>query len=486
MKFENDIFISYAHNDNKLYNTKDEEGWIDEFHRCLVTRVTEVFGKKPVIWRDRKLSGNDYFDKTIEDEISKSAILISVFSPPYLNSEWCIRELKKFCSGSEDISIGNKSRLFKIIKYPVEKNAFPTEVQRFLGYPFHTKTPPTPVLELRYSINEYQKEYYTVLSDLAEDIRDVLKILRTDDDLTSLPTQTTGSTIYLARTTSDLKDERDKIRRELQQFGHTVLPDEELPDYSPDFEKAVQRNLEQAQLSVHLMGERYGTIPEGAELSMTALQYRLAFAYKQNQSKFESLIWLPVGLQSDDSRQNDLISIMQNETECLQTSLEELKTIIQDKLKPKPNNLDFNLSNSLLYVYLIHDQKDSEDIALLYNYLMELPQFEVMLPDFSLDDVEFRQTHQENLKNCNAAILYYGKSNLAWLQRKLSDLTKAIGYGREKPILAQAVYVAEPKTPQKELFKTKQAEVIQDFDEFSPELLTSFLQQIEQRKGAIE
>ena len=42
--------------------------------------------------------------------------------------------------------------------------------------------------------------------------------------------------VYLATTTSDVADERDRIKRELLERGHVVLPDAPLPMLSRDVE----------------------------------------------------------------------------------------------------------------------------------------------------------------------------------------------------------------------------------------------------------
>jgi len=93
--FENDIFISYAHIDNEPL-TKGQEGWISDFHRSLEKRLAQLLGAEPRVWRDRKLQGNDDVQETIEEQLLKVALLVSIFSPRYLKSEWCIRELKGF------------------------------------------------------------------------------------------------------------------------------------------------------------------------------------------------------------------------------------------------------------------------------------------------------------------------------------------------------------------------------------------------------
>ena len=50
----NDIFISYAHLDDKPL-TEGQKGWITKFHRILQVRLGQLLGVEPTIWRDPKL-----------------------------------------------------------------------------------------------------------------------------------------------------------------------------------------------------------------------------------------------------------------------------------------------------------------------------------------------------------------------------------------------------------------------------------------------
>ena len=89
-------------------------------------------GREAKIWRDEKLQGNDVFSSEIVAQFQQSAVLMSVLTPRYLNSEWCTREAREFCQAAKQtggLSIGNKSRVFKVIKTPVdnqEADALPT------------------------------------------------------------------------------------------------------------------------------------------------------------------------------------------------------------------------------------------------------------------------------------------------------------------------------------------------------------------------
>lgn len=158
---------------------------------------------------------------------------------------------------------------------------------------------------------------------------------------------------------------------------------------------------------------------------------------------------MPVGLQAQEPRQEELIQSLQSEPNLLQTSLEELKTIIKDKLNSKPQLPQKVIADDgPLRVYLICDHRDLEAIAPLDDYLYNQG-FEVILPLFEGDEALVRQFHQDQLQLCDVAIIYCGNVSESWVQIKLGDLRKASGYGRSKPMLAKGIYMGEPYTQQK-------------------------------------
>ncbi|MBC7968996.1 MAG: DUF4062 domain-containing protein [Verrucomicrobia bacterium] len=510
--FENDIFISYAHIDNEPL-TQGQEGWISDFHQSLAKRLAQLLGADPRVWRDPKLQGNDYVMETIVDQFPKVALLVSIFSPRYLKSQWCIRELQDFqtaASQTGGVRVANKARIFKVIKTPVPLEQQPEEMRKLLGYEFYQLDHTGKLLEFnRIFGREAEEKYWTKLNDLAYDLSQLLETL-SQQEVKLLPetptpgngagatvtTSTTtnngasvplagssGITVYLAETSYDLQEDRDKIRRELQQRGHLVLPDQTLPTYYPDFERVVTENLARCKLSIHLIGARYGMIPEAAERSLMALQHDLAVAQCRERTEFSRLVWMPVGLQTEDARQQALIRSLQEDPDWLQTGIESLKTVIQDRLTaPPPRVENGSTDDSPLRVYLICDQKDLEGIVPLYNHLFDRD-WEAILPAFDGDEAEVRQDHQANLCDCDAVLIYYGSGSDLWLRAKLRDLQKVAGYGRTTPMLATAIYVAAPETPKKQMLRTNEAIVIKQFDAFTPETLAPFVSQIAQAQG---
>src|SRR5215831_17460384 len=116
--FENDIFISYAHIDNQPL-MEGHQGWVSTFHQALAIRLQQLLGGEPKIWRDPHLKGHEYFSDTIVIQLPHVAVLVLILSPPYVCSEWCVRELREFCQHAEQtggLRLGDKARIFKVVK----------------------------------------------------------------------------------------------------------------------------------------------------------------------------------------------------------------------------------------------------------------------------------------------------------------------------------------------------------------------------------
>lgn len=494
LQFENDVFISYAHIDNARF-TGIEKGWIDHLHERLEICLAQELGKSPKIWRDRKLGGNDVFNDTIVIELSKTAILLPVISPRYLQSSSCRRELDDFCRLAEEeggLRLDDKHRVFKVVKTYVPYDEHPSELRDLLGYEFYQRDQASGrVREFDHEISsrgDKDQRYWDKFKDLVWDLKElILRIEGSHADQTTL--SGSGATIYLAETSFDLSEERDKVKRELQQYGHLVLPDKALPLRALPLQEAVRNYLQRSQLSVHFIGENYGIIPEmETERSIVRLQQELALERGDN-AEFSRLIWMPPGLEPKDARQQKFVIDLQNSfsshngSELLQVKLEDLKTIIQAKLtqKPKPGST-VNQKSGVTRIYLICDQQDVDAAEPLRNYLLE-QEYETTLPLLDGSQAEVFEDHKENLLLCDAVLIFQSRASEGWLRMKLRELLKLPGYGRTTPLFGKAIYVSAPESPPKERFKTLEAQVIKNYGEFDPASLDSFIGRIKDAKG---
>lgn len=489
--YEDDIFISYAHNDNQAL-IEGQRGWVDTFHQALERRLQVHLGAKPSIWRDPRLQGNEYFADTLVEQIPKVAILISVLSPSYINSDWCRREMQMFSRIASDtggMRLGNKARIFKVEKINVPLDKHPAELQGMTGYQFYYMDDHR-ARELSAESGPHAIDYWQRIDDVAQDIATLLQEMKargTSPDVQVFQ-QPSGDTIYLAETSFDLSPQRDNIKRELQERGHIVMPDRPLPLNGPQLEEAVRNYLQTSRLSIHLIGANYGVIPEAADRSVVCMQNDLA-AERSKGNGFARLIWLPEGLETKEDRQRQFIEHLkfdanaQQGADVLQTSIEELKTYIQDKLRPKPKSVATNgnghkAEEGPLRVYLICDKQDYDAIAPLSDHLFDRG-YEVTLPLFEGDEAEVREDHKESLLLCDAVVIFYGNASEGWLRTKLRDLQKIAGYGRTKPMLAQAIYTGPPDNPAKQRYRTREALLLRNFGDFTPESLQPFVDEIQ-------
>src|SRR5262245_19221304 len=365
MQYDSEIFISYAHIDNEPL-AQGQKGWVQLLDERLRKRVAQLLGEPAKVWRDPKLRGNDEFADVLVNSVSRAALLVSILSPRYLKSEWCLRELTEFCrhaavEGSRTPVAG--SRVFKVVKTFIPRGRHPTPLHGMLGYEFYEYDEASGrAREFSPDIDPNRDpRYWDKLEDLAWDIKESLEGLHASNIEPSTrqasqdamagcasgnsPVNSSADTIYVAQTTSDLNELRDRIRRELRQCGYQVLPNKELPLQAPAIQEAVRQYLKQCRLAVHLIGEYYGIIPEmDSERSIVCLQQELAIE-RGDDAGFSRLIWMPPGLEPKDERQRKFIVDLQNSftshngPELLEVKLEDLKTIIQNKLTRKPKLL---------------------------------------------------------------------------------------------------------------------------------------------------
>jgi hypothetical protein len=484
MDFEGDAFISYAHLDN-IGLVEGRRGWVANLQRALEIRVAQRLGKESHIWWDPKLQGNDYFEDTLVERLRRVAALVAVVSPRYVKSEWGRRELVEFCRAAEEqggVRVGDKARIFKVLKTPVPHEQHPPELQDMLGYEFFKIDPQTgKVRELDEVFGaEAQRDFWLKLDDLVHDMCQLLERIDTDEPITG------SEAVYLAVTTSDLKEARESIRRGLEQHGLTVLPDRPLPLAATKVEEAVREYLERCRMSIHLVGPTYSLVPEGGVASLLEIQNEVAVERAAaSGGTFSHLIWIPPGIQVQDERQRGLIDRLRNNprrwtgTDLLETPLQDLRTVIGASLQKGQKAAAEQAAaagapGQATQLYFVYDQRDTDDVTAWADFLFK-EQFEVIHPVFDGDEADVRSYHEENLRICDGVFIFYGAANETWLRRKLREIQKSAGYGRTKPAPVVGICLVAPKTREKERFRTHDAIVVPQWDGLASDVLQPFV-----------
>ncbi len=497
MNFEADAFISYAHLDN-VELVEGRKGWVANLQRALAIRVAQLLGKESRIWWDKKLRGNDDFDDTLVTRLQRVALLVSVVSPRYVKSEWGRKEILAFCQAASEqggIEIQDKARLFKVLKTQVPLDEHPPELQNVLGYEFFKIEPETGnARELNEIFGpEAERDFWIKLDDLAHDMCGLLQTMERIGRGQELaegheqqpepgPRRPTES-VYLAATTTDVREQREAIKRELEQHGYRVLPDRPLPLSVDEAEAAVRADLAECRMSIHIVGRTYGLIPEGGTVSICEIQNEAAIE-RGNAGRFSRLVWIPPGLDVDDPRQQKAIDMLRNDArilrgaDVLEKPFEDLRTLVTARLKQEPEaalpeSSSAHDSDGPPHLYLIHDSRDTPAITAWSDFLFK--DFEVIHPVFDGDEADTRAYHEENLRIADGIVIFYGAGNESWLRRKLREVQKSAGYGRTKPKPDIGICLIAPRTPEKERFRTHDALLIPQWDGLAVEPWQTFV-----------
>ena len=471
---DSDIFINFASIDDQPLST-DQRGWVSQLQRHLEVRLEQLWGNRLAIGRYPMPPGDQAVDQAFFEGLSKVKTMISVVSPSFVKAEGCRREVAAFwqrSSGREGLLAGNKARLFKVVKTPVEMRDMPPPLSEIFGrladFNFFELDPVTGrVREFDESFGPQAKQrFFERIYDLAQELCLVLRACQPGKQ-TAGTAPLNGRTVYLAETTADLRADRDSLRRELLELGHRVLPETLLPLDRDELEASVREYLKQSHVAIHLIGGRYGLIPEGAQESMVELQNRWAGAHASAHD-LRRLIWIPTSPVPREERQERFIHSLRVDpefqigAEVIEGPLSTLKQLALQRLKPpEPSRLTAPSASTdhPPLVYLQCDRVDEPAAAELQDWLFEQG-LDVSLPDHGADEEEAGRFHRENLCACDAVLVYFGEVRRTWVETRLRDLLKAPGFGRTAPFAAKTVYATPGGDFQKQRFKTHLAEVL--------------------------
>lgn len=502
--FEEDIFISYASIDDAPL-LGDPTGWVTQLHANLAARVKQRLGADNVrLWRDIEIRDNDDFTKKIIGRLPKTAALLSVLSPSFLQREWTIRELEVFVQNAQRgaglLTNSDRSRIFKVEKIEVPRESLPSAMQGTKSYKFYGEDPEQPIIKREFWPQLNKSNYFKALDNLAYDIANLLREMQR---ATARPERLA---VYVAETTFELEDQFHAVRRELSDHGYLVLPEGELPHRGGEYVNQVRQNLEVAAMSVHLVGAKYGLIPEGEARSVVRIQHDLAMD-RSADPHFVRLIWMPSDLRPTEDNQRAFVEYLhndadvQNSAEVMVTRFDDLKTAMWDHLdaiklsrarvrKPVSDGSVVLSAQAAaapaaaaalddpLTIYVICDRHDlsTTQFAALKNCLLDYGYEPVLPTESSLDDTSLTK-HVANLKTCAAFLIYYGSGSADWFAEKLADYRQHLR-GRMPRVVGKAVYVTTPDRADKREVRTNEALVLRGGSEFSAADIEPFLRQL--------
>jgi len=447
MNFSRHAFISYAHDDNEVLSPA-EHGWVASFHDALAFYLRGYVGSDVDIWRDeQRIPGNMTFAAEILRQFPMTATLIPVFSPSYLKSEWCDREINGFYNAAKDnggVVVGTLSRIFKVVKIPIEDAAgLPDVVSQTTGYLFYNVDKDSVPHTLDPSLDEERRDFLLKVEKLAWDIKRLLA------QFAGTVPEDDKPRIYLAECSSDRRADREAIERELENRGYTILPDRRLPENEEDFRAEVARMLGLCRLSIHLVGCGNGVVPDGPSgKSVVVLQNEIAVEASRRGS-LARVISVPAGTKSDRASQQEFIDGLHKDrdkqfgADLITGGVDELKGAVLAVLSRIEAPAAVMTTSQEKEVFIFCTENERLAASPLIRFLKS-KNIAARLPLFNGNEARRREANREMLVSADAIILFYGENDELWKH----DREREIGAARSS-MADVFTYLAGPITPDK-------------------------------------
>jgi len=493
MNFGQHIYLITSEQDGQDQIVND---WASSFHKFLELLLFRLSGEQIKI---NTISCNDL---DIEAIYSPFTLLIPIVSQDLLNSTSFKEEIKIFHEKAINKSHNNiswNSRIFKVLQEPQKGNFLLDYLSDSVSYDFFHFDTSTDELVLYddFTGPTSEKTFWMRLYDLTYDIFKVIDNLKSvENEIASISGDLNSLSIYLSEVGADLIPQRDAIKRELLRNGYKVLPEKNMPKDLESIMKMIKKDLAASNMSIHLIGSDYGKIHD-TNVSIIDLQNRLATKHFNELDRMDAatsmnfgrIIWISPEQYSISVKQRLFIENLKKDSESmimadlLETTIEELKAFVISKIQ------DGLKRHELIYgdirhvkgktIYLIHDKSEEKKCKKIKDFL-DKNGYDVITSKFDGNPDEIRSRHDDNLRLCDATLIYYGKENEGWIKSKQKDLLKSLGLGREKPISPQAILIENESQLDDILGIDNKALILQSNNKFTPKIMEPFLARLKE------
>jgi len=420
---------------------------------------------------------------------------LSVLSPRYFDSKWCVKEVNTFCLNAKKsggLKIGNKLRVFRVLTKSFDREAlsvFPDLTDKSAGYEFFQQDERERESWLDPAMGsgeEYRRRIYYLADEIAELIRgfgDEQKA-RLEPESGALQPEEQPLNVYLADCGYDQRENREKVADSLRGHGYRIFPEGRLPDLEVEVKEATTEILSECQLSVHLIGSSYGVVPDGPSgKSNVILQNEMAASHS-SATGMKRLIWIPRDLKVENPKQLSFLETLRQTSEAqhgadlIEGDLETLKanmhrTLLDIQTKTvDPINV---IESDEKIVYLLCAQRDRGETIELRKFLKQQG-YQAKIPVFEGDAKTVRTANESNFNAAHAVILFYGDTDEAWRATTENELTRMSGLRETLPLQASFTYLAGPETvDKKEMIELEEDGVINGLSGFSDHIMTGFI-----------
>ena len=454
-----DIFISYARDDDLPPPDKpDRKGFVTFLDESVRYEFRDLGPERPKIWRDTKrIADGAQFTPEIEQALKNASFLLVILSPNWMASTWCNRELETFAKYHGPDRLPNaSSSSASIMSIPT------SDLRCCRAKPALHFTSGMRIPTISTAISNFSTAARPATNDTGRNSRRWrLILLKRKPDAAPLPLPAYRPDDLCGQARLRHARGYDRIVSELVGKGHTVVPPpkEEIPlDTAVD---AIDAALSNAEISVHLLGEKAGDAPED-QLPMVKLQLARAAA-KEAQGRGRKVSPRHVGAQPLDRPSQAQLCRRPRPTRHPVDVLAKFDSQLPtDKVEGDSLSkfVDFLNQHLLAIAPPRPPSNPARRRRRCAPLSLSLPgrqrlraqprpgaaaaQLEALLPVFDGPDAEIKSFNGKQLAECDAVILCWASASEVWVRAQASGLRNWHDLGRTQQFFYRAVVAAPP------------------------------------------
>jgi hypothetical protein len=447
--FAHDIFVSYAHGDDRA--------WITSFVDRLNVELDRRLGIKTAVWidKDDNRATRD-FSKEIPDSVRSSAVFLMLPSPTYIRSAYCVDEecrifaelLPSRRAQFTGPQFSNELFAARCPILAVDGNEHWKLFEGLTDIPFHDDAG---------TLTAGSAEFNRSFGRLVDELGGLLKRMRN---------HSTSVFVYPQRPGPDVAEVHATLVAELSARSYRVLPDRNV---------GLDGQLRESALSVFLLGEQYDET--AARLVSIAAQ----------QSTTPWVVWCSPSISEAAADQIGFSAYVEQLEAPTKTYLnsrtlaaklkEEVLGLLRPDARAQPP------SDGKPRVYLVYNARDFTERknAGLISYSFRR--------DFHFDHPDDPAQHSQRLTGSDAVLLIWGNADQEWCEREFLEIVQTARDGD-----ARGLCVFDPKETKLEALEDIRRSfgdreglyVGEQFGKFDPARLDAFFTTLRRRTPPVQ
>ncbi|MBZ5858418.1 adenylate/guanylate cyclase domain-containing protein [Flavihumibacter profundi] len=463
--YDCDIHISYRFNDNKY------DGWVTEFVEKLQQELSATIKDKLSIFFDKRPEEN------LPESPVQSLIFIPIISQTYCDTSSPVwkREFAPFLAQAKSDSIGpniklsNGNAVSRVI--PVKIHDIDTDdvklleselsgIMRSIDFIYRDEGVNRPLrpLDDEKNTSPLRPMYRNQINKLANAVKEIISGIKLKQQGAPVINTTISATarqivpnvvstslspgikvqvinrdrpnIYLAWTSSDLKESREEMAIILQKAGFNVLPAVDCPADDETFKQKTTEEIDKCVCSLHMLSGEFGRRFEADE-EMSFPQYQFLAAKNKVDapgSDFSVFVWQSPenSVAIKPAQQNFIKYIRNNITRNMMFSNSLGPMQLVDDIRVVMMKNDTKVYDSKdTDIFFIFNQQDEQEAQHIINTLsLEFP-VETMniLPE---GEDSYREMSSQQIPKSKLAVVYF-KYAADWALPFIKQIWKQVG-----------------------------------------------------------